>query len=152
MNLRSDSLRGIERFLARVPSATRRRGRHYFSQGRVLSINCVVPGEKYTAVVKGTEEYGVSLDFMDREWSSECSCPMEYDCKHGVAALLELQRRAGSNGEGSNWKVVSLPERKQKSEVPQPPSSPLYDKLVESLGRKLGLDEAVFIRTLQRCY
>ena len=49
------------------------------------------PDQAYTAVVRGTEDYAVTLTYSERTWASDCSCPMHYDCKHTVAAMLELQ-------------------------------------------------------------
>ena len=87
-------MQGIERFLALVPAQTRQRGRNYFTAGNVLELKCVEPDYLYTAVVRGGADYEVGLEFADRVWVSKCSCPMHYDCKHTVAAMLELQRRA----------------------------------------------------------
>ena len=94
MKLRDDLLQGIGRFLALVPVGTRQRGRDYFTGGNVLELKCVEPDHLYAAVVRGGEDYEVGLEFADQVWVSKCSCPMQYDCKHTVAAMLELQRRA----------------------------------------------------------
>jgi hypothetical protein len=65
--------------------------------------------------------------------------------------MLELQNRAKTNGEEN---IVSLPNPNQKSGqgVPQPPASPIYQRLTESLGRPLGASEAKFVRQLQDLY
>jgi hypothetical protein len=141
-------LQGIERFLALVPAKTRKRGRGYFARGDVLELECVEPDQYYAAVVSGGEDYEVSLKFADRVWSSECSCPMQYDCKHTVAAMLQLQKRATTNGEKAVANIIPLPKTKPRG-VPQPPRSPLYGRLVENLGRKLLFDEAAFVRQVQ---
>ena len=90
MKLRKDVLQGIERFLDLVSVETRRRGSDYFAGGNVLELKCVEPDSLYSAVVRGSKDYVVGLEFADRVWRSECSCPMQYDCKHTVAAMLEL--------------------------------------------------------------
>jgi hypothetical protein len=145
-------LQGIERFLALVPAQTRKRGRAYHAQGRVLELECVQPDRSYAAVVQGGENYEVSLEFADRTWSSDCSCPMEYDCKHAVAAMLELQQRASADSEKNAAAIVPSPKNKPPRGVPQPPRSPLYDRLVDRLGRELLLDEAAFVRKMQTFY
>ena len=151
MTLRNDLLQGIDRFLALAPAQTRKRGRAYHAQGAVLELECVEPDHLYIAVVRGSEDYEVGLEFADQEWASECSCPMGCDCKHAVAALLELRQRATANGEKS---VASLipPKNKPPRGVPQPPRSPLYDRLVEHLGRELMMDEAALVRKMQTFY
>ena len=94
MILRKDLLRSIERFLELVPVQTRQRGRGCHASGNVLELECVEPDHLYAAVVRGGEDYEVGLEFADKEWASDCSCPMQYDCKHVVAAMLELRQRA----------------------------------------------------------
>jgi hypothetical protein len=151
MTLRKDLLQGIERFLALVPAQTRKRGRAYHAQGAVLEFECLEPDHLYVAVVRGGEDYEVGLEFVDHEWVSECSCPMSYDCKHAVAALLALQQQATMNGEKTAATIVPVPKPKPRG-VPQPPHSPLYDRLVEQLGRELLMDEAALVRQMQAFY
>ena len=152
MTLRNDLLQGIERFLALVPAQTRKRGRAYHAQGAVLELECLEPDHLYLAVVRGGEDYEVGLEFADHEWVSDCSCPMEYDCKHAVAAMLELQQRASADSEKNTAAIVPSPKNKPLRGVPQPPRSPLYDRLVDRLGRELLLDEAAFVRKMQTFY
>ena len=166
MTLRKDLLQGIPRFLALVPAQARKRGHTYHAQGRVLALECDQPDQVYVAVVQGGEVYEVSLEFDDNQWSSDCSCPMEFDCKHAVAAMLELQRRAAAgpvasgmetiaDDVGLSWQNFKLldtlppPKIKPPRSVPQPTRSPLYDRLVEQLGRTLDQTEADFIRKVQ---
>src|ERR1035441_8172750 len=86
-------MRAAERFLQLVPVQTRERGRSYHATGHVVKVTCVNPDRKaYTAVVRGSQDYAVTLNYSDQNWASDCSCPMRYDCKHTVAAMLELQR------------------------------------------------------------
>jgi hypothetical protein len=152
MTLRNDLLQGIERFLALVPAQTRKRGRAYHAQGAVLELECLEPDHLYLAVVSGGENYEVGLEFADHEWVSDCSCPMEYDCKHAVAAMLELQQRASADSEKNAAAIIPPPKNKPPRGVPQPPRSPLYDRLVDRLGRELLLDEAAFVRKMQTFY
>jgi len=152
MTLRKELLQGIDRFLALVPAQTRKRGRTYHRQGRVLEFECVTPDQTYVAVVQGGEDYEVSLEFADRTWSSDCSCPMEYDCKHAVAAMLELQQRANSNGGPAAGSLVSPARAKASRGIPQPPRTALCVRLTEHLGRELNQTEAGFIRQVQSLY
>src|ERR1035438_2514474 len=86
-------MRAAERFLQLVPVQTRERGRSYHATGHVVNLTCVNPDQTfYTAVVRGSKDYAVTLGYSDQTWVSGCSCPMHYDCKHTVAAMLELQR------------------------------------------------------------
>src|SRR6266576_4716943 len=152
MKLRKDLLQGIERFLNLVPAQTRKRGRAYHARGQVLELECLQPDQSYTAIVRGSEDHEVSLRFADKVWSSDCTCPMQYDCKHAVAAMLELQQRASAAAAKGKiaaaaklrWQNHKLPRR-----VPQPPRSPLYDRLVAHLGRELDQAEAGVIRNVQ---
>lgn len=152
MKLRKDLLQGIERFLAMVSAKTRQRGRGYFHCGAVLKFDCVEPDRLYKAVVRGGEDYKVSLQFEDQVWSADCSCPMQYDCKHAVAAMLKLQTSASENGEKTSADIILLPSNRTVEKNPQPPPSPLYDRLKEQLGRELIGVEARFIRTVQALY
>ena len=85
-------MRAAERFLRLVPVQTRERGRSYHATGHVLTLTCVYPEQTYTAIVRGGGDYAVTLSYSDQNWVSECSCPMRYDCKHTVAAMLALQQ------------------------------------------------------------
>ena len=153
-------MRAAERFLKLVPVQTRERGRYYHATGHVVTLACVTPDESYTAVVRGTQDYTVRLTYSERTWASDCSCPMGYDCKHAVAAMLELQALwakdspATSAAAAAAAKKAAKPKRASaaKTWVPQPPASPLYKRLVEQLGRSLDYAEAGFIRKVQTLY
>ncbi len=155
MKLRKDLLQGIERFLSLVPAQTRKRGRAYHLQGAVLELECTVPDQEYLAVVQGGENYEVTLEFADRVWTSDCTCPMAYDCKHAVAAMLELQKRASAPDQPSATATKNTSNAKPVKGKPtyyQPPRSPIYDRLTAHLGRPLTQTEADFIRRVQSLY
>ncbi len=153
MTLPNELIQGIERFLALVPAQTRKRGWSYHAQGAVLELKCVRPAKSYAAVVRGGTDYEVTLDFEDRVWSSDCSCPMVYDCKHAVAAFLELQKRVVANGGAASAKAgQSRSSPKLKPSVPQPPRTPIYIRLTEHLGRELERTEADFILRVQHLH
>jgi len=157
MKLRKDLLQGIERFLALVSVQTRQRGRDYFAAGQVLELKCVEPDYLYAAVVRGGADYEVGLEFADRVWVSKCSCPMHYDCKHTVAAMLDLQRRAlpaAPPPEAPDSRLPAQspePERLLRTGPPLLPS-PLYQRLLHHLRRGLSPAEAEFIRNVQLLY
>jgi hypothetical protein len=77
-------------YINETPASFRRRGREYFNAGAVQSVECEEPGRVYTALVKGSREYTVTMFFEEDVWDAECSCPMQFDCKHCVAAMLTL--------------------------------------------------------------
>src|SRR6266496_6178116 len=129
MKLRDELLQDIQRFLDLLPARTRQRGHGYFARGDVLELECVEPDRLYAAVVRGGQDYQVGLEFADREWAAECSCPIGVDCKHIVAAMLELRKRASANGKlpasarnriaaaaKARWQKIKSPPR-----VSQPP-------------------------------
>ena len=68
------------------------RGRSYQQQGRVSELAATSDGD-LIAWVEGSKRYAtkVSLD-EDGLPNSICTCPYEFDCKHGVAVLLEIAR------------------------------------------------------------
>jgi len=147
-------LQGIGRFLALVPAQTRKRGHDYFTAGNVLELKCVEPDYLYTAIVRGGADYEVGLEFTDRVWVSKCSCPMHYDCKHTVAAMIELQRSA--QPDASPPVPSSSKASAQSTELVHPkppiPQSPLSQRLVKHLGRGLSPAEAEFISNVQLLY
>jgi superfamily II DNA or RNA helicase len=155
MKLRKEVLQGIERFLRLVPAQTRKRGQAYQAQGAVLELECLVPDQEYAAVVRGGEDYEVTLEFADRVWMSDCSCPMVYECKHAVAAMVELQKQATAEvalPSGDRKPAPAAKPAKVKPSHPQPPRSPVCDRLAAHLGRPLSQTEADFIRRVQSLY
>ncbi len=166
MKLRKELAQAIECFLDLVPPKTLKRGRGYFARGDVRKVECIEPEHLYLAIVRGGEDYEVGLEFAEGEWVAECSCPVRYDCKHAVAALLQLRAQTTTNGHlpasASERIAEAARERWQQLKgtsplvgtprVLQPPRSPLCDKLVEHLGRELRQDEANFIRQVQTSF
>ena len=65
------------------------RGRNYQKQGRVSELaktkdNCLI------GWVDGSEQYAVKVVMEDDDLpDSICTCPYQFDCKHGVALVLE---------------------------------------------------------------
>jgi hypothetical protein len=148
----------IETYLCRMDGPTRRRGRNYYTHGQVLNLYCVEPDHLYSAQVRGGADYDVALEFSDGTWLSECTCPMESDCKHVAAALLKLQNDLPANiplkAAKPPAKAAKAPAKAKKKPpgVPQPPKTPLYERFVAHLGRELKFEEASFVRQVQNFY
>lgn len=65
------------------------RGKAYQQDGCVTDLSTTVTGE-LLAWVAGTARYATRISFTsDDGLSSDCTCPYGYDCKHGVATVLE---------------------------------------------------------------
>lgn len=69
------------------------RGRNYQREGRVVDL-AVTDTDSLIATVFGSEQYEVQVR-MDGEGilDSHCTCPYGFDCKHGVATVLEYLAR-----------------------------------------------------------
>ncbi len=82
-----------------VDSQTWQRGQHLLQDDKVDEVNVdwLLDGWVVYGSVQGSQRwpYEVSVDLkLDAQgqildWVSECSCPVEYQCKHAVALLLE---------------------------------------------------------------
>jgi superfamily II DNA or RNA helicase len=151
-------LQGIDGFLSALPPKVVKRGRDDFACGAVVELECVEPNQRYQALVRADADYEVSLEWMQFCWVSECSCARAGECRHAVAAALQLRYQAGSNGglpalEGARWAQAGpAPRTAQSKPVQQPPASPLSEKLTENLGRPLRFQEGRFIRQIQALY
>ena len=70
------------------------RGRSYQRQGRVEALGITPEGE-LLATVAGGQRYVVLVSFESQSSGSEhslhskCTCPVGFDCKHGVATVVE---------------------------------------------------------------
>ena len=67
---------------------TTSRGRDYQSEGRVKEIK-LTPGGNLLAIVQGIIEYFTEVAMENGELSALFTCPVSYNCKHGVATVLE---------------------------------------------------------------
>lgn len=66
-----------------------KRGENYQKQGRVSRLAKTEDGN-LSATVKGSDIYGTKVLIMqDGRLESICTCPYTYNCKHGVAIVLE---------------------------------------------------------------
>ena len=144
-------LDAVQRYLSSFDSRTKKKGESYFRSGAIQSVECSEPGRIYTATVLGGELYEVILTY-DDGWSSECSCPMEFDCKHTYAALQQLL------AEHSSAAVADLSETAGKTfpaTKPKPalaPSASFVDTIRKKLGRKLTADESRYLKTVNQLF
>src|SRR6266404_542573 len=153
----------IQSFLDHFPNKSRRRGRHYFADGAVVEVVCLVPDRQFGAVVSGSQDYEVVFDYdaEARRWLAECTCPMSEDCKHAYAAMLALQANASklaaplppaSAKPGVKKKAKAKATILRLREEPQPPASALSTALTQALGRKLNRSEVDYVQRVQWVY
>ncbi|WP_235282872.1 SWIM zinc finger domain-containing protein [Methanosarcina sp. 1.H.T.1A.1] len=64
------------------------KGMKYQDEERVKEIKRT-PEDSLIARVQGTKTYFTEVSLENGELSSTCTCPVEHDCKHGVATVLE---------------------------------------------------------------
>lgn len=76
-----------------------RRGFDYFKANKVKVI--YKSGSIYEALVKGTNEYKVTVDMTGDEYRLSCTCPYESHCKHEAAVLYCLKNDSVKVKEGT---------------------------------------------------
>lgn len=80
-----DDLSGMQ-----VSAAIAERGHEYYMENKVSYI--CIDGAKGYAIVEGGDAYEVEFQYRNGEISSlVCSCFCSYNCKHEVAAMLQLR-------------------------------------------------------------
>ena len=73
-----------------VRPAIAERGHEYYIENKVRYIS--IDGTKGYAIVEGSENYEVEFEYRNGEISQLiCSCFCSYNCKHEVAAMLQLR-------------------------------------------------------------
>ena len=77
-------------------SATHHKGKGYYAAHRVVDLHITHPSTAESLInaqVQGTTLYTVSVRILDTKHvirlEGDCSCPLQHDCKHIVAALLQ---------------------------------------------------------------
>ncbi|UVI30683.1 SWIM zinc finger family protein [Paenibacillus spongiae] len=70
---------------------TIKRGFQYYKQGRVRKLT-MQDSRVIEAIVEGSENYRVKIR-LDALADSNCSCPVSWNCKHMLAALLDYANR-----------------------------------------------------------
>ncbi len=75
-----------------------KRGREYFKNGHVEKLNFDAKNQTITAEVIGSKPkpYKVSISFDEYDIDGDCSCPVQFNCKH-VAATLYAVMAENSN-------------------------------------------------------
>jgi len=151
----------IKRYLDEFDRTTAKRGAHYFKYNAVLQLRCDEPGARYSATVRGSMDYEVTLSFGNEEWDGECTCPVGYECKHIYAALLAFQKQAGDFPVTTPG--LSSPELPAKGKKPSKSTaktssaplvlvSPVVARVTEALGRQPNAKEAGFLRHVQALF
>ena len=112
----------LKNFESDVEPVIVERGYDYYTTGAVEDLAEDEPGY-WTAVVIGSEEYAVSVEFKNKHiitW--ECDCPYEYGmmCKHVVATLFAIRDELKSNvlrdkSENSKQRPGSKSSKKSKT-------------------------------------
>jgi len=109
------------------------KGRAYEQQGRVVRCELIPESDRsWTLIgaVRGSQSrpYAVTVLIekdLDGTWcfDGECSCPMEFDCKHVVAAVLHLANPAGNGAQPTLLfgDENTAPSSRTRSSAPPPP-------------------------------
>ncbi|WP_335869490.1 DEAD/DEAH box helicase [Bacillus sp. 2205SS5-2] len=100
-------------------SANYRKGNNYYRQGRVKEIVYNQIREAWYAKVRGTRQYQVIISENEKGFEFECNCPAfdryDQECKHVVAAFLELQEKES--------KSVSIPSTREQKKIAEDEST-----------------------------
>ena len=84
-SFRLDDLKGFK-----VSESVAERGHEYYMENKVVYI--CIDGTSGYAIVEGSSPYEVEFTYSDGEISGlVCSCFCSYNCKHEVAAMLQLR-------------------------------------------------------------
>jgi superfamily II DNA or RNA helicase len=92
-----EALAALRAWLATFDERTRQRGEIYYQTGRVGEV-WADADHFVEAEVVGQMLYSVTLFLTRGKWTSQCSCPMEIDCKHVYAAGLAWIAEVESGG------------------------------------------------------
>ena len=110
----------INRLEEYFDSGALQRGRDYARRGHVIGVKAGAGGVLRAQVSNGRGEVYEQQIEVERDWiEGHCSCPVEYNCKHVVAALIEWQSR-GQGVPGLTSSVQSwLARVREAAVVPQ---------------------------------
>lgn len=104
-------------------SSNYRKGRSYYTQGRVKDLVYDSVKGSWYASVKGTKRYQVVVHQHEDYFELECNCPAfdwyDEECKHVVAVMLEIQERIANEGNvptQENMLQARQRERERKQE------------------------------------
>jgi len=126
---------------------TRSRGRSYFKGGRVRELR--QQGEEVLANVHGSAIYETSLFWAQGDWSSECSCPMECDCKHAYATgLAWLRQHDKTAGAQTRVTITAAPVTVEPVLHLQLGEQPLVDAFAAATGRTPDRKQLAWLRNI----
>ncbi|MBM7456338.1 superfamily II DNA or RNA helicase [Oceanisphaera litoralis] len=109
-----------------------KRGETYFRQRKVIHTTLDPVHEQIIAEVQGNEPapYEVFLFWEGQQLVSDCSCPVGYNCKHGVAAGLQWLNQAKAPDNAKAPGHAKVPDTAKTPEK-VPGKSPLTQWLAE---------------------
>ncbi len=90
--LSSERVAAVRTSLERFSEQVQGRGRAYASQGQVGTISRSAHG--FEARVRGTRAYTTTWTWTPHGWRTDCTCPMQGECKHAYALGLVFLRTA----------------------------------------------------------
>ncbi len=141
------ALDALRNYLGGFTSTTRKKGAVLFHTGSVGD-----PWEDediVTAEVLGSEPYTATLLWEHDFWTAECTCPVEFDCKHAYAlglAWLDLHSRSALSGKSQRptARAVAKPAAARTSFRSQ-----WTPHIEEKLGRTLKAEEGRLLDALE---
>lgn len=140
----AEALSALAVYLDGFDDGSRSRGRAYFKKGAVRSLASA--GPEVRSVVRGSFDYDVRLTWADGAWFSECSCPLEMDCKHVYATGQAWMRQSDRTlGAGLAAKVLLPP-------VIHADEQPLVQEFTAATGQPPDRKQLAFLRNLQQVH
>ena len=129
-------------FIDDFDERTRIKGDAYFRKGAVLGIDSHDNGKTYLANVVGSFHYEVTLAHTKEGWEGDCTCPVEYDCKHVFAAAKALLAQYTSDEVRALASLERIPKRTAKSKTTVTKNGDTLAQLaILALGRNLTRGE-----------
>jgi hypothetical protein len=148
--------RNAQAFLKQFSAEARRKGEACFRRGAVQDLVPEEPGVAYSAVVKDGDHYEVDLEYDPAEgWSGSCSCPLESDCEHIVAAmraLLAEHSRAAVRSLSTGGPSASASLAAARSRPAASDASELVRRLLAARKRPLKVEEKKFLGKVRTVY
>ena len=148
--------RSAQAFLKQVSTDARRKGEACFRRGGVQDLVPEEPGVAYSARVKDGELHEVDLEYDPAEgWSGNCSCPLELDCEHVVAAmraLLAEHSRAAVRTLSASGPSAAATLAAARSTPAASDTSELVRRLIAAWKRPLKPEERKFLGKVRTVY
>ena len=148
--------RNAQAFLKQVSAEARRKGEACFRRGAVQNLVPEEPGSAYSAQVKDGETHEVDLEYEPAEgWSGSCTCELEFDCEHVVAAmraLLAEHSRAAVRSLSASGPSASAALAASRSKPAAADVSELVRRLMATRKRPLKPEERKFLAKVRTVY